>query len=126
MNQPTYFSAARILPCLAVLAVIIAWSCDSYDPDVIPKDDVSVGQIQFYALPNSSTVIDLKTLVKSYAQVDLLISKQPEQGSLTRLGGGLYAYMPQTDLRSGRDYFMLDVRREGQTLQLDTIYIEIG
>lgn len=126
MNQPTFLSAVRILPCLAVLTLVIAWSCDSYETDMTPDDRVSVEQTEFYALSNSSTVIDLKTLVKSDARVDLLIGKQPSQGSLTKLGGGLYAYMPQINLESGRDYFMLDVRRDGQTIQLDTIHIKIG
>jgi hypothetical protein len=124
MNQPTCFSAVRILPALALMALVIAWSCDSYDPDVNPGDKVSLDKAQFYALSNSSTVIDLKTVVKSYSAVDLLIGQQPTQGTLTRLGGGLYAYMPS--LQTGRDYFMLDVRRNGQTVQRDTIHIEIG
>jgi hypothetical protein len=126
MNQPTFFSAARVLPLLAMLAVAIVWSCDSYEPDVTPQDQVSVGQSQFYTLPNSSAVIDLKTIVKSYSKVDLTIGKQPGNGNLTKLGAALYAYMPKADFNKGRDYFLLNVSRDGQTLQRDTIYIEVG
>jgi hypothetical protein len=126
MNQPTFFSATRVLPLLAMLAVVIAWSCDSYEADVTPEDKISMGQSQFYTLPNSSTVIDLKSIVKSYSSVDLLIDKQPGQGSLTRLGAALYAYMPKADFRKGHDYFLLNVSRDGQTLQRDTIFIEVG
>lgn len=126
MNRSTYSSTTWLLALIATMAAAIVWSCDSFDPDVTAQDKVSLEQNQFYTLSNSSTVIDLKSVVKSSGKVDLLIDQQPGHGSLTRLGAGLYAYMPAADFKGGRDYFTLDIRQDGKSLATESIYLEVG
>lgn len=125
MKTETHGITKRIVP-LVVLLTVFAWSCDLFENDVVPDDkEVTLGQTDFYTLPNASAVIDLKSLVKSYSQVSLTIIDQPSHGDLEKITDAVFEYRPDANFK-GRDYFLIDIRSNGASVLKDSITITIG
>lgn len=114
----------------AVLAVMVtvffAWSCDQFEDDVVPDETkTSVDDTNFFTAENSSAVIDLKTLVKSYNNMTLTITGQPENGRLSKLQDAVFSYKPKKDF-NGTDMFIFRVNSNNQTVLTDSVIIHVG
>src|SRR5689334_12744813 len=124
MKLATPGMTKRIAP-LFVLLTLLVWSCDLFENDVVPdENDVTLGQTDFYTIPNSSAVIDLKSLVKSYTQVSLVITDQPGHGDLNKINDAVFSYKPDKNFK-GRDFFMIDIRSKGVSVLKDSIIITV-
>jgi hypothetical protein len=125
MKTKTHGLSKRIAP-LVVLLTVFAWSCDLFEDDVVPDEkEITLGQTDFYTLPNASAVIDLKSLVKSYSQVSLTITDQPTHGDLEKIADAVFQYKPDVNFK-GKDYFLIDIKSNGTSVLKDSISITIG
>jgi hypothetical protein len=114
----------------AVLAVMVtvffAWSCDQFQDDVVPDETkTTVEDTNFFTAENSSAVIDLKSLVKSYGDVTLTITDQPNNGKLQKLQDAVFSYKPKKDFK-GSDMFIFRVSSKNQTVKTDSVIIHVG
>src|SRR5688572_7062332 len=114
----------------AVLAVIVtvffAWSCDQFDADVVPDETkTTIEDTDFFTAENSSAVIDLKSLVKSYSNVTLTITDQPDHGRLEKIQDAVFSYKPKKDF-NGTDLFIFRVSSNNQTVATDSVIIRVG
>jgi len=115
----------RIAP-LFVLLTFFVWSCDLFEDDVVPGEkEITLGQTDFYTVPNAPAVIDLKSLVKSYSQVSLTITDQPSHGGLQKIADAVFEYRPDVDFK-GKDYFLFDIKSNGVSVLKDSITITIS
>lgn len=116
----------RVAPLIVLATIFLAWSCDLFENDVVPDDTkTEIENSDVFTTPNSSTVIDLKSLVKSYSNVSLTITDQPKHGALNKLHDALFTYTPKKDFK-GKDRFVIDVQSAGKSIRKDSINIFVG
>jgi hypothetical protein len=114
----------KLLVSLALTTSVFTVSCDSFEKDAITgENEVTVSDKQFYTLPNSSTVIDLKSIVKAYSNVTLMVNDEPDHGNLTKIGESIFNYRPNSDFTKGKDSFGIEISKDGKVLLTDSIII---
>jgi hypothetical protein len=96
-------------------------ACDSFSPE--PPDQI-IFSTDYYTLPGSSTVIDLKSVIEqSYANISLSVSQEPLRGALTELDPFLLKYEPGPDFKEGSDQFVLSAVFDNTTVRSQVINI---
>ena len=109
--------------CLLLVAFL---ACDSFKHDFIkPANQVEFTQTKFYILPMSSTVIDLKSVIKqSFVSASLTISENPTKGILAEMDSFVLKYTPTVDFTDGQDQFVFSaVLTDGTTITSETMTI---
>ena len=107
-----------------VLSALLA--CDSFKEDPIgPANQVEFTQTEFYILPMSATVIDLKSVInQSFISASLTISEPPAKGTLTEMDSFVLKYTPTVDFTDGQDRFVFSaVLADGTTIKNGTMTI---
>lgn len=111
-------------PWYCVLIMLAVFSCDLFEKDAVPDDQsANVVQHDFYVLPNSSAVFDLRSLVTAQEEISVSITDQPNRGSLNKLTESIYRFDPLDSFTSGKDQFVIAFHRNGATLKSDTVVI---
>ncbi len=110
-----------------LLCAFLAW--DSCKEDFIePENQVTFSQTEFYTLPESSIVIDLKSVVKkSFVSMSLTIAKDPLKGTLKQMDDFILKYTPNDDFTEGKDEFIFSaVLDDGTTVNSKpmTVYMK--
>lgn len=115
---------ATFYKVLVLIALGIV-SCDSFKEDIIqPNNQITFGQTEFYTLPGSSIVIDMRTIVhSSFTQGSLTITQGPLRGELTPLDAYLLKYKPAFSFWEGFDGFTFTVESNGEILTSERITI---
>ena len=108
-----------------ILSAII--SCDTLESDFItPENQATFAQSDYYTLPGSTIIIDLKSIVKeSFNNATLTITENPKRGTLTRADPYLYKFKPAKDFEEGEDHFVLALVRDGKVLTKGTMTINM-
>ncbi|HMG89649.1 MAG TPA: hypothetical protein VK589_06305 [Chryseolinea sp.] len=108
---------------LLLFAVI---SCDLFEEEP-PNQFEFTKKTEFNILPGSSTVIDLKALIKkSFVSASLTIAENPIKGALTKMDASVFKYTPNLDFISGTDLFVLSaVLDDGRTIKSEPITIHM-
>jgi hypothetical protein len=118
--------ALRLLAYLCIACTNLFVSCDSFEKDSISSEnEVVINKKDFYTLPNSSTVIDLKSIIKAYSNVTLTITDEPQHGNLTKIGESIFNYRPHANFTKGQDYFGIEISKQGKVLLSDSIFINV-
>lgn len=121
-SYPKHFATLAI-----ALTLFAAWSCDLFDDDVVPEQSqVTVGKTDVYALTNSTAIIDLKSMIKSYSQVELTVTTQPAHGNLQKIREAVFQYTPDANFRNGKDHFRIRLSSNGKTVTEDSVIIHVG
>ena len=114
--------------CLILLVILSAIiSCDSFTEDSIkPENQVTFTQTEFYTVPGSAILIDLKSLIeKSFSDATLSVSGNPQRGMLSNVDAFLLKYRPRKDFQEGEDHFVLSVMSDGKILTKSTLTIKM-
>ncbi|HEX6889938.1 MAG TPA: hypothetical protein VF141_04580, partial [Chryseolinea sp.] len=90
------------------LVLVVVVGCDSFKEDFIePTNQVTFSQTEFYILPGTSTVIDLRSVIKqSFVSASVTISENPEKGELTQMDPFVLKYTPSVDFTDQIDRFV--------------------
>ena len=94
---------------LISLVLVLIFACNSCDEDSPGSGTIKIpfSPIEFYTIPSSSIIIDLKSIIKqSFVGTSLTISQSPAKGSLTKLDASIYKYTPATHFTYGQDHFV--------------------
>lgn len=124
--------AFRFTGLCLVLAVSLLVTCDPFQEDLIQKDKQVIfnptNQTVFYILPNSSTVIDLKSIVQTtYTNLILNVTIEPQRGDISKLSDFILKYEPHRDFIEGQDRFAYSVSSSnGRMMKTDSIFIVMG
>jgi hypothetical protein len=95
-----------IRPRLVTLLLVALLACDPFEGEL--PNQIEFTQTEFYILPGSSTVIDLKAIIKkSFISVYLTIGEGPLKGTLTQMDAFVYKYTPNYNFIEGTDQFMI-------------------
>jgi photosystem II stability/assembly factor-like uncharacterized protein len=118
---------ARVLNKLFIGILMIAFACDTFQEDGIPLDrKISFRQPRFYLRPETSAVIDIRSLVEATFTTGLLkISKMPAKGVVSEFDPLVLIYHPHTDFISGDDQFEISVSENGKTIGTMLILISM-
>lgn len=110
---------------LVILSAIV--SCDSFKEDSIKlENQVTFTQSEFYTVPGSAILIDLKSIIeKSFSNGTLTVSENPQRGVLSSVDTFLLKYRPGQDFLEGEDHFVLSVVRDGKILTRGTLTIKM-
>lgn len=122
--RKTYYRCT-ILLLFAVGSVISG--CDILEPDSLnDPSEVQLKQNTIYAKPETTTIIDLQSYVKSKSDVRLEISSPPRLGSLKSLGNDLLEYTPNSGTKEGQDAILFSIFGENNmVVKEDSINIII-
>jgi hypothetical protein len=105
-------------------ALVVVLGCDSFKEDFIrPEDEVTFSQTEFYAVPGSSVVIDLNSVIKQSFTNAVIEFSRPEHGLLSQLDPVLLEYTPNIQFLEGNDHFVLSVYKDGTLLKTQTVTI---
>ena len=89
----------------AILLLLFV-ACDSFEPE--REGQITFETNEYYVLPGSSIIIDLKSVVKqSFTTVTLSVAQDPLRGTLTQLDPFLLKYTPHADFLEGADQFVI-------------------
>jgi photosystem II stability/assembly factor-like uncharacterized protein len=107
------------------LVFIAILACDSSKEDFPEPEKVTFTQVEFYILPETSTIIDFNPiLTQSFIGSSLTIRENPTKGTLTQMDASIFKYTPNADFVYGEDQFVFSaVRRTGAVLESGTIPI---
>jgi hypothetical protein len=110
---------SKFLGVASILASLA--SCDTLENDV-QKPQANIPDKEIHVYSNSSSIIDLKSKIKSNDVVKLAITTQTRSGNLTNLGNGLLQYSPTAGTR--RDLFGFTIYdKRNQIIVADTVVI---
>ena len=120
----------RIINLFVIALAILLASCDHFEEDLISTEkqvNINASATDFYLLPNTSIVIDLKPLVSSsFTSGALKVSENPKRGKLISLGELLSKYEPSSSFNSGEDQFNVSITGgDGRVLRVQTITIHM-
>jgi hypothetical protein len=116
----------RFAVVATMVTIFFAWSCDQFEADIVPDETkTTVEDTDIFTAENSSAVIDLKSLVKSYSNVTLTITDQPDNGRLEKIQDAVFSYKPKKDFK-GSDMFIFRVSSNNQTVATDSVIIHVG
>ena len=102
----------------------MALGCDSFKEDFIqPDNEVTFSQTEFYAVPGSSVVIDLNSVIKQWFTNAVIEYSRPEQGLLSQLDPMLLEYTPNIKFLEGKDFFVLSTYKDDSLLKTQTVTI---
>lgn len=124
----TRFSPRNILLSIeiALLFTFLLFSagCDTLEDDHIADPDIQIQNNQVVILPDGTTLLDLKAMVKSAGRVKLNINTPPGNGTLTEFSDGLFQYSPKAGFNKGQDAFSFSIYSLQNTLlDSDTVTI---
>jgi large repetitive protein len=126
MNIKKLFALSS-LPLL--ILVFTGWyltGCDDFEGDRLPDNEkFSTTGEEIYVTPGASTLIDLRSRIKSMENARISIVEKPERGTLNELEAGLLRYHPGKSLLKGRDHIIIEAVGNETTLGVDTIVIII-
>ena len=105
------------------MLLLLFVACDSFEPE--REGQITFETNEYYVLPGSSIIIDLKSVVKqSFTPVTLSVAQDPLRGTLTQLDPFLLKYTPNFDFIEGQDQFiMAAVLDDGTTLNSKPITV---
>jgi len=107
--------------CLALLVLL---ACDSFKEEFIqPDNQVTFSQTEFYAVPGSSIVIDLNSVIKQSFTNAVIEFSSPEHGLLSQLDPMLVEYTPNIKFLEGKDFFAFSVYKNGTLLKTRSVTI---
>jgi hypothetical protein len=124
--------ATLLAGCYLIIAGLVLMECDPFQMDEIPAEKQLVfdatGRTTHYILPNTSTVVDLQSIVEtSFSTITLKVTAQPERGHLSLLGDHILMYEPTTDFTTGHDQFIYSaISVDKQVIKSDTVHIMMG
>jgi photosystem II stability/assembly factor-like uncharacterized protein len=101
-------------------------ACDSFGDDFItPENQFTLSQTEYYILPQTSTIVDLRSAMQyAFTDASLTISKPPAHGVVVQIDTLLLKYKPYQTFNQGTDQFVLSVvLADGSTLKTETISI---
>ena len=102
----------------------MALGCDSFKEDFIqPDNEVTFSQTEFYAVPGSSVVIDLSSVIKQSFTNAVIEFSRPEYGLLSQLDPMLLEYTPNIKFLEGKDSFVLSAYKDGMLLKTQSVTI---
>jgi hypothetical protein len=107
-----------------VLVVIVA--CDSIDGGFVgPKNQATFSQTEFYILPGTSTIIDLRSVIKQpFVSASVTISEHPVKGELIQMDAFVLKYTPTVDFTDQMDSFVFSaVLDDGTSVESETMTI---
>jgi hypothetical protein len=109
------------------VALLVVSSCDFFEQDaLLPEKQVVAGQTEYFILPGTSVVIDLKSVIKdSYVNGSLRITQSPTRGNLTDLGEQLYRFTPNTNFTQGKDQFNVTVFSGTKVVRIEVLTIHL-
>lgn len=128
VNPSTRFSPRMVRlsmeTALLMFFLLFAAGCDTLEEDHVANPDVEVENNSVVILPDGTTLLDLKAMVKSAGRVKLSINTQPGNGSLTEFSDGLFQYSPKAGFNKGKDAFSFSIySMENTLLDSDTVTI---
>jgi len=101
---------------ISLLAVGM-YGCDVLEPDVAPTTpNVEITGKEIYMASNGTGIIDLNSMIKASGAARLNISRQPQNGKLSKLGNGILQYLPKTDFNKGHDSFEFSIFSKDSSL----------
>ena len=122
--------------------VVLTWlsiGCDPFHEDLIPQErliTVNESATEYYILPNSSTVIDLKAIVNSsLTNMSISVLQNPGRGTLTSFGDLIFKYTPSPSFSGaveitnvdeygpGEDQFKIVFTNHGKVVAAEKISI---
>jgi photosystem II stability/assembly factor-like uncharacterized protein len=101
-------------------------ACDSFREDFItPENQFTFSQTEYYILPETSTIVDLRSAIEqAFTDASLAISTPPDHGTVVQIDTFLLKYTPNKEFSQGKDQFVLSVvLADGSTLKSETISI---
>ena len=91
-----------------------------------PKTKVTFTQSDYYILPGSTIIIDLKSVIEeSFSNVTLSVLENPKRGTLSYADTFLLKYRPGQDFKAGQDHFVLSAMSDGKILAKGTLTINM-
>jgi hypothetical protein len=104
-------------------SLILIYSCDSAEDDVSPANPrIEISDAPIFTLASGKAYIDLYSIVKSSAKINVSVSSKPQRGSLAEVAPGLLRYAPSSTFKSGSDSFIFSIYSETkQLLKTDTV-----
>jgi hypothetical protein len=97
------------------LIFVIVLACDSFEQE--EKNQIKFLETEFYVLPTSSIIIDLKSVLeKSFVNASLMITEEPTKGTLTMMAAAVWKYTPNADFIDGDDQFAFSAMLPDGTL----------
>ena len=102
----------------------MALGCDSFKEEFIQHDnEVTFSQTEFYAMPGSSVVMDLNSIIKQSCTNAVIEFSRPEHGLLSQLDSMLLEYTPNIKFLEGKDFFVFSAYKDGALLKTQTVTI---
>jgi hypothetical protein len=119
-------SVSSLLRRSISLLLCASLGCDTLDVDK-PENLVKFSQTEFYILPASSTIIDLRTVIKkSFVRASLTISENPVRGTLMPMDAFVFKYTPNIDFVEGKDRFVISaVLDDGTTIKSEPMTVHM-
>jgi uncharacterized protein (TIGR02145 family) len=119
----------RIAGFSLVVATSLLINCDPFQKDLIKQENqviVNDSAMDYFILPNTSTVIDLKALVSSsFTNVTLTVSENPTFGKLTSLSEFLLKYEPLPTFKEGNDHITVSFTIDNRIILNETLTIHM-
>ena len=119
---------AFTVTCLyrSTICLLFLVACDSFREDFItPDNQFTFSQTEYYILPQTSTIVDLRSgIEKAFTDATLTVSEPPVLGTLVQIDTFLLKYTPNKEFSQGKDQFVLSVvLPNGTMLKADTMSI---
>ena len=112
--------------CRNTICLLFLVACDSFREDfIMPENQFTLSQTEYYILPQTSTIVDLRSgIQQAFTNVSLTISEPPGHGAVVQIDTFLLKYTPDEKFTQGTDQFVLSVAlADGSTLKAETINI---
>ena len=112
--------------CRNTICLLFLVACDSFREDFIaPENQFTFSQTEYYILPRTSTIVDLRSAIQqAFTDASLTISEPPGHGAVVQIDTFLLKYTPDKEFNQGTDKFVLSVvLADGSTLKSQTISI---
>lgn len=109
-----------------ILALTTLISCEGLegDPDG-GKTNVELLTAEVNVLANNTTVLNIKSMIKTSAPVRVAIAAQPEKGALTDLGDGLLQYVPTQSTGSNDALSLALFAEDGNLIKVETVGVQV-
>ena len=105
------------LRLVARLIVAIATFSCSPDDVGIPTNVARFAKMEYYTIPGSSIIIDLRPAIdQPFSSITLRILKNPAKGTLKQVDTALFKYTPYTNFGEGNDTFELSAVLDNKTI----------
>jgi hypothetical protein len=117
---------SRTVLLFMILAAFLA-GCDMLESDrEASETDIELKNDAIYITPQTSGIIDLKSLVTAGAEVRLSVSSQPKYGKLESLGQDLLQYTANDGVTDAHDVFRVSIYKDNNHfLKEDSVIIII-